>query len=953
AVAGAYTFKYVVTGTAPCAKDSATVTVNVNVNEIANAGPDQSVCGTATLNANSPNTGTGLWSFAPGGDADGLGIIDNPSSPTSKFDGTIGQTYTLRWTITNGACSSFEDVQIKFNLAPSVADAGADQLICSQNYTTLNATAPTAGTGIWSVIEGMGGIPIPANDINAQFIGVTGTLYKLRWIVTNGTCPPSIDEVVINFAAAPTVVSPVTVCLNTTAPVLTATAVGATAYQWYSVSGGASTLIATTTTGSYTPTAAQLNVGTVGTTNFEVRAVYPCGTSVASAIVVNVSNTGSCGGGGNGPGGPINCGVFTIPTPKLTLPTCLTANNGMNDGAIELTITGGNLPAGQSYYVVLYDSILGGTQTSYFTRSIPVPPGVPTSFDNLPPSLDYQIFITDGTSTCILSQSLQVQSTVTATLDPASVKDAVCFDQPTGQAQITVTGGNAPYEYSTDNGTVWSTFTSNLTNLPVGTYSILVRDDGTDKCPAEVQITINNAPSKVSSIYEAKEASCNNNDGELKVSDPTGGNAPYTISFQGGLFENLTDSIVYKGLQRGNKNYRIRDVNGCEQSMIVNIPSPNQIIINDPQATVTPPSCESGGTDGSVVIAVDMDETQTPGPYKYGIARATEDESTITLEKFPNSGNSDMKSGLTAGNYYVLVSSDFGCPTRQDFTISGGAIAVDFMTEKFCEENKQVVQLSDIKGDNNAAFDVLVFDKFSGKRVDSIRVSPFPITNTYLIEDRNFLSKKGEYNLIVRQNQALCPIVKSDKKTVVISNPISASIEGMTASYPDMPTGSLKVVGITGGDPGYMITISLDSASSSLSSFEKTEPIEENENFELEKYYKKQLPAGRYGIVIEDESGCTLDLVGRVPLDNSVYAPNIFTPNDDGINDIFFVRNLGDSGNKLVITNRWGKEIYKSDNYQNNWRGEGAVDGIYFYRLQIGKNEPITGWVEIMRGIKP
>jgi gliding motility-associated-like protein len=89
-------------------------------------------------------------------------------------------------------------------------------------------------------------------------------------------------------------------------------------------------------------------------------------------------------------------------------------------------------------------------------------------------------------------------------------------------------------------------------------------------------------------------------------------------------------------------------------------------------------------------------------------------------------------------------------------------------------------------------------------------------------------------------------------------------------------------------------------------------------------------------------------------MDQTIYIPNIFTPNDDGVNDGFFIRNLpAAGGSKLVITSRWGKEIYRSENYDNTWKGDGAADGIYFYQLQIGSSAPITGWVEVLRGQKP
>jgi gliding motility-associated-like protein len=79
-----------------------------------------------------------------------------------------------------------------------------------------------------------------------------------------------------------------------------------------------------------------------------------------------------------------------------------------------------------------------------------------------------------------------------------------------------------------------------------------------------------------------------------------------------------------------------------------------------------------------------------------------------------------------------------------------------------------------------------------------------------------------------------------------------------------------------------------------------------------------------------------------------LYVPNIFTPNGDGSNDNFEIRNLPANA-KLIVTNRWGKQVFSSSNYQNDWNGNDAIDGVYFYQLQVD-GEKYTGWVEIMRG---
>lgn len=65
-------------------------------------------------------------------------------------------------------------------------------------------------------------------------------------------------------------------------------------------------------------------------------------------------------------------------------------------------------------------------------------------------------------------------------------------------------------------------------------------------------------------------------------------------------------------------------------------------------------------------------------------------------------------------------------------------------------------------------------------------------------------------------------------------------------------------------------------------------------------------------------------------------VPNVFSPNDDGINDLFMVNSNGIDDITLEIFNRWGSPVYKHtsktafwDGYSNN--GKPCQPGVYFY----------------------
>ena len=197
-----YTLQWTITNS--CASSSDQVTIELEAAPtVANAGPDQTVCGPATLAANAPVVGTGQWTVISGTG----GSFADDTNPATTFSGVGGSTYVLRWTITNGSCTATsDDVSITFDInTPTTADAGSDQAICNTS-TTLAANTAVVGTGAWSVVSGTGGIFGDASSPTSTFTGTAGTAYVLRWTIsTTGTCTPSTDDVTISFDVTPTV----------------------------------------------------------------------------------------------------------------------------------------------------------------------------------------------------------------------------------------------------------------------------------------------------------------------------------------------------------------------------------------------------------------------------------------------------------------------------------------------------------------------------------------------------------------------------------------------------------------------------------------------------------------------------------------------------------------------------------------------------------------------------
>lgn len=164
------------------------------------AGSDLFVCGeVATLSANSPTVGTGEWSIIRGSG----GSLNDSALPDAMFTGTVGATYTLRWTISNSPCtSSSDEVQVTLQAPPTTANAGPDQTVCGTSVT-LDSNTPTTGTGSWSVISGAGSVLANSSSINSSFSGLGDSTYVVRWTIVNGACPASTDDVEITVVAPP------------------------------------------------------------------------------------------------------------------------------------------------------------------------------------------------------------------------------------------------------------------------------------------------------------------------------------------------------------------------------------------------------------------------------------------------------------------------------------------------------------------------------------------------------------------------------------------------------------------------------------------------------------------------------------------------------------------------------------------------------------------------------
>lgn len=132
----------------------------------------------------------------------------------------------------------------------------------------------------------------------------------------------------------------------------------------------------------------------------------------------------------------------------------------------------------------------------------------------------------------------------------------------------------------------------------------------------------------------------------------------------------------------------------------------------------------------------------------------------------------------------------------------------------------------------------------------------------------------------------------------------------------------------------------------------------------------ENLPPGTYSVTVvshytgpgtavpNDTVKLTNIVVNGSPEPCQITIYNGFSPNGDGINEVFYIENIAQfPGNSVEIFNRWGQKLAELKNYDNVnqvWAGtigastQQAPAGTYFYVIDLGNGTaPLKGWLEL------
>ena len=118
---------------------------------------------------------------------------------------------------------------------------------------------------------------------------------------------------------------------------------------------------------------------------------------------------------------------------------------------------------------------------------------------------------------------------------------------------------------------------------------------------------------------------------------------------------------------------------------------------------------------------------------------------------------------------------------------------------------------------------------------------------------------------------------------------------------------------------------------------------------------------GTYAValIVTSDHGCIDTIVETIVVgpDYGIYVPNIFTPNDDGLNDIFQPKGFGITNYELRIFNRWGEELMFTNDFAHGWdgfyKGKLSQEDTYTWKINLtnvfGKSHELSGHVTLIK----
>jgi gliding motility-associated-like protein len=796
----------------------------------------------------------------------------NPSATLSSANASVVTAtppITTTYSVTGNAGGCIYTGTITLNVIPppAVTVTPVTSNICAGQSVTLTATGATSYT--WGPAAGLntttGSVVIasPGTTTSYTVTGGAGTCTSSAVSVVNITPSP-----VINITATPSS----SICAGQSA---TLTANGATTYTWNTSAIASSIVIAPATSTPYTVTGTAANGCTNTATSLLTVVPLPIPNANSNSAVCIGATLNLLGSGGTnyawqGPNSFVSAlqnptipGVTAAAAGTYTL-TVMTA--GCTASATTLVaITPPPVPVANSNSPVCEGGTLNlfGSGGTTYAWNGPGYVGLNQNpvVTNIPLTGSGVYTLMVGVGSCTAS------TTTSVTINPLPVfsfagSNVLCNGQSNGTSTVNVTVGTGPFNYN------WSTIpaqtTQDATGLAAGTYSCIVTDANNCSSVASTQIT---QPTQFSvTINSSTISTCAGNPINA-TANGSGGTGPYNYNWISGPAGSL---FVVNEALAGNYIYTVNatDAFNCPATAFVNLTF-------FPQPTIT-------ATNGTVCAG------QTTAITASGANTYVWQPGNITGATYPYSGNTSINVsviGTANGCSNSATASIFvnqnptaninlgnakGCvPTCVTFSASGSSSITSY---------GWILNGAGITGSVNGAY---CFDEAASYTLGLTVMDAFGCTNTVVpVNIEIYPQPVADFN-----HAPIKPIVNQDPFVTFTDASYGAPIVSWN---------------------WYFMNTAQYTSILQNPTFPYTEP-------------------GTYpvALVVKSDRGCTDTLVRPLVVgeDFGIYVPNAFTPNGDGLNDIFQPKGFGVVKYEMNIFDRWGEKVFSTTEFEKGWDG--------------------------------
>lgn len=667
----------------------------------------------------------------------------------------------------------------------------------------------------------------------------------------------------------------------------------------------------------------------------------------ADDYTVNVTDANGCG--------PFSSGTITVTEPPALLLDSISVEyiscNGANDGKIDIYVIGGTAP----YEYSINNEISYGTVSNLTGLG----------------SGTYDVFARDANGCSIFIDTYTLNDPTPLTITALVTDVSPCAGGTNGSISASASGGWLSYEYSIDGLNYQAS--GDFLDLSAGDYTIFTRDTG--NCTSSTNVTVDEPEAVTADIVKTDYV--DEVLGTITISNTTGGTAPYEYSIDG-IAGTFTTETSYVDLVAGSYDIVIRDAIGCifDTTIIIYDIIPLGMVINATDVTcfgLNDGIIEFVPQDGVGVVEYSINDG---GSYvTTPLFENLQGDSTYLLRAFDEEGKQYSGSILINEPDQLFIYKSitpancnaFSETGSIDITIVGGTgtSAVVWSNGETSED------LYDIVG---GWYLITATDEAGCEVDDSIYVPALTIVDAYAGEDTTICAGS---TLILEGIPG--DVVQWEPSTYLsnqtISNPVALEITD-SISYIYTVTETKSEFGCYDTDtlvvnvlPVYGISLPPDTVGleGQLVQLEATTDGTFNE---WEWIPSSGLDAATipnptvtlqttttYVVLGTNDYGCIESDSILVEVVEDLVVYNVFSPNNDMINDFFEIENASAFPDILVeVYNRWGTKLFSSDGYSDEKRWDGTYNGkevpvgtYYYVIIPYSDAEPITGNVTIIR----